>query len=348
VAGGLESLVEPESLVETFVRYPPQGFAAEYSPAGMPAFVAPFDLLTTADDGLRDSLRRLPLFHWWGRLLTWRTRFIGCTVTEYAPIASRGGVDDVVEQILSRYGREQRLLVVKDLAVESPLLDSDANARVRAFTDALQAAGFVLLDGMSLCFVPIDFPDVETYIARQSAKRRADIRRKLKARARLQVDVVPAGSAWFAADAVISRLYALYLNVYAQSEVHFDQLQESFFRDILRDAANGGLLFVYRHEGELIGWKLCFEHGGMLLDKYVGFAYPQARDHNLYFVSWFHCLEYALQRGLSHMVAGWTDATIKRYLGAQVTRTRHAVYLRNPLLRAAFGRLSRFFETEPG
>jgi len=335
-------------MVGSSVRHPPQGFEAEYAACGMPTFLAPYDLLTTADEGLQATLRRLPLFRWWGRLLTWRTRFIGCTVTEYAPVASRGTADELVEQLLRRYGNEQRLLVVKDLAVESPLLDTDANARVRAFTDALQAAGFVLLDGMSLAFVQVDFPDVETYIARQSAKRRADIRRKLKARSRLQLDVVPAGSEWFNDDAVLAALYAMYVQVYGQSEVHFDQLQEGFFRELLRDAGNGGLLFVYRHEGELIGWKLCFEHGGMLLDKYVGFVYPQAREHNLYFVSWFHCLEYALQRGLSHMVAGWTDATIKKYLGAHVTRTRHAVYLRNPVLRAAFGKLSRYFESEPG
>jgi hypothetical protein len=86
----------------------------------------------------------------------------------------------------------------------------------------------------------------------------------------------------------------------------------------------------------------------MLLDKYVGFSYPAARAHNLYFVSWFHCLEYAQQHGLSHFIAGWTDATIKRYLGARTTRTRHAVYLRNPLLRAGLRRLSRHFEAEPG
>jgi hypothetical protein len=343
----LESLVEPISLVGSFVRHPPQGFDAAYTPSGMPTFVAPFDLLTTADDGLRDALRRLPLYRWWGRLLTWKTRFVGCTVTEYAPVAARGPVDDLVADLLRRYGSEQRLLIVKDLAVESPLLDADANARVRGFTDALQAAGFVLLDGMSLAFVPVDFPDVETYISRQSAKRRADIRRKLKARAHIDMDVVPAGHDWFSDDAVVAGLYGLYLNVYAQSDVHFDLLQEGFFREILRDSANGGLLFTYRHQGELIGWKLCFQHGGMLLDKYVGFAYPQAREHNLYFLSWFHCLEYALQHGLSHLVAGWTDATIKRYLGAHITRTRHAVYLRNPVLRSAFGRLSRYFESEP-
>ena len=63
MTGGLESLVEPVSLVESFVRHPPQGFTAEYSPAGMPTFLAPFDLLTTADDALRQAVRKIGRAH---------------------------------------------------------------------------------------------------------------------------------------------------------------------------------------------------------------------------------------------------------------------------------------------
>jgi hypothetical protein len=346
--GSLLGLVEPASLVEAFLRHPPQGFTAELTPSGMPSFVAPFDLLTTADDGLRAAVQRLPLFRIWGRLLTWRARFIGCTVTEYAPFPARRPADSIARELLERYGAEQRILIVKDLAVDSPLLDANANAQSRRLAHELENLGFVLLDGMSLAWLPMDFPSVDVYIARLSSGRRTDIRRKLKARARVDIQVVPTGAAWFEDDAVIATLYAMYGQVFAQSEVHFDLLTQDFFRALLREPGSGGQLFVYRHAGELIGWKLCYEHGGMLIDKYVGFVYPQAREHNLYFISWFHCLEYALERQLSHFVAGWTDAKIKRYLGACTTRTRHAVYLRNPLLRAGLRRLSRYFETEPG
>jgi hypothetical protein len=59
-----------------------------------------------------------------------------------------------------------------------------------------------------------------------------------------------------------------------------------------------------------------------------------------------HNLEYARQRNLSHYVAGWTDAAIKSYLGATLSMTRHAVYLRNPLLRALLRRCAHWFEGE--
>ncbi len=44
------------------------------------------------------------------------------------------------------------------------------------------------------------------------------------------------------------------------------------------------MVFVYRHAGQMIGWNLHYERAGKLLDKYIGYAYPQARQHNLYFI----------------------------------------------------------------
>jgi hypothetical protein len=346
--GSLAALIEPAGLVDSFLRHPPQGFTTGLTALGMPTFVAPFDLLTTANARLAAGVRKLPLFRHWCGLLTWRARFVGCTVTEYAPLAARVSAAAIAQGLLDQYGREHRILIVKDLAVDSPLLDASANAQSRLLASALENAGFVLLEGMSLAWLPMDFHSLDAHIARQSSRRRADLRRKLKTRVSIEIEVLPTGADWFTDDAVIAMLYRLYGNVYAQSEVHFDLLQEGFFRELLRDRGSGGVLFVYRHAGQLIGWKLCYENGGMLLDKFVGFAYPQAREHNLYFISWFHCLEYALERGLSHFVAGWTDATVKRYLGARTTRTQHAVYMRNPLLRSGLRRLAKYFETEPG
>jgi hypothetical protein len=45
-------------------------------------------------------------------------------------------------------------------------------------------------------------------------------------------------------------------------------------------------------------------------------------------------------------VAGWTDPEVKAQLGASFTFTQHAVYIRNPLLRALGRRFSRHFESD--
>ncbi len=338
--------LEPDALLGAFMAQPPIGFAAGYSPQGMPAFVAPFDLLTTADDALRRRVAALPLYRHWSRLLRWRTRFAGTTVTEYAPLPPGVAPAALAQGLKAAYGHECRLLIVKDIAQDSPLLGDADNAHARAFARACEGEGFVLLEGQALAWVPIDFASNDEYLARLSSGRRKNIRRKLRSRADLEVEAVPTGDARFDDEATLATFYALFDNVYAQSEIHFDRLSAAFFRAVLQDANSGGVVFVYRHAGQMIGWNLCYEHGGKLIDKYVGFAYPQAREHNLYFVSWMHNLDYARQRGLSHYVAGWTDPEVKSFLGARMTFTRHAVYARNPLLRALLRRLGGHFESD--
>ena len=340
------SQLEPDALLAQFIAHPPAGFAVELSPQGMPSFVAPFDLLTTADDALRRCVAGLPLYRRWGRLLRWRTRFAGTTVSEYAPLPSDVSPAALAHGLKVAYGRECRLLIVKDIAQDSPLLDDADNAYAAAFASACENEGYVLLEGQALAWVPIDFASVDEYLARLSSGRRKNIRRKLRSRAGLEIEAVPTGDVHFDDATTLAGFHALFDNVYAQSEIHFDRLTAPFFRALLQDADSGGVVFVYRHAGQMIGWNLCYEHGGKLIDKYVGFAYPQAREHNLYFVSWMHNLDYARERGLTHYVAGWTDPEVKSFLGARMTFTRHAVYARNPLLRALLRRLGSHFESD--
>ncbi|MEW9623703.1 GNAT family N-acetyltransferase [Rhodanobacter geophilus] len=340
------SQLEPDALLAAFMDEPPIGFTVARSPQGMPGFVAPFDLLTTADDTLRRRVAALPLARYWRRLLVWRTRFAGTTVSEYAPLPAEVAPAVLAQGLKDAWGRECRLLIVKDIAQDSPLLGDAGNAHARAFAASCEAQGFVLLEGQALAFVAIDFGSDDEYLARLGYSRRKNIRRKLRSRANLDIEVVRTGDVRFHDEATLAAYYALFDNVYAQSEIHFDRLSPDFFRRVLRDATSGGVVFVYRHEGKMIGWNLCYEHDGKLIDKYIGFAYPEAREHNLYFVSWMHNLGYARERGLSHYVAGWTDPEVKSFLGASFTFTRHAVYARNPLLRALLRKLGGHFESD--
>ena len=339
-----ETALEPSSLVQQFVDHPPAGFEASLTAQGIPVFLADYDLMTTLDEGISTRLRKLPGYSYWQRHLRWRTCFVGCTTTEYLPMP-QASAEQTVAALLSGYGDRCRLLVVKDIAVDSPLLDTRVNRSSAAFVSALQASGFALLEGMPLAWLAIDFQSIDEYLQRLSTSRRKDMRRKLKSRDALLVQCVETGDAWFSAEA-IEQCYALYLSVHAQSEVHFDLLSRQFFAALLRDRSSGGRVFLYFAQEQLIGWNLCYIYEGKLVDKYIGLRYPQARQFNLYFVSWVHNLQYALDEGLSHYVAGWTDSRVKRQLGATVTSTWHAVWVRNGLLRPLLRRCVRFFQKE--
>ncbi len=340
--------LEPDALLQAFMAYPPIGFAVESSAQGMPCFVAPFNLLTTADAALRRRVTRLPLYRYWGRLLQWRTRFAGTTVSEYAPLPPGVVPATLARGLKTAYGRDCKLLVIKDIAQESPLLSAAENTYARELAEACVAEGYVLLEGQALAWVPIDFASSDEYLSRLSSGRRKNIRRKLRSRANLEIETVRTGDARFNDKVTLAEFYTLFDNVYAQSEIHFDRLGAAFFRALLQGADSHGIVFVYRQAGQMIGWNLCYEHDGKLIDKYVGFAYPQARQNNLYFVSWMHNLDYAREHGLTHYVAGWTDPEVKSFLGARMTFTRHAVYARHPLLRMLLRRLGSHFESDRG
>lgn len=338
--------LEPAQLLRQFLATPPLGFEVG-EVAGATFFVAPFDLLTTADDELKKRAAALPGFAWWSRLLRIRTAFVGSTVTEYAPMPPHLAPSLLADALRSGPGRRHKLTIVKDLPQQSPLLPDAENTAADALVAALSASGFVTVEGQALAYVPIDFANGEAYLARLSASRRKNLKRKLRSRAELTIDRLPTGAA-FADDARVDAYYALYEGVFAQSEIHFDKLGRDFFAALLRDGGNGGIVFEYRRASDdvLLGWNLCFEYGGKLVDKYIGLAYPAAREVNLYFVSWMVNLEYALERGLSHYIAGWTDPEVKAQLGAKFTFTRHLVYVRNPMLRALARRFSGHFESD--
>ena len=342
----LHGMLEPPGLVRHFLAHPPDGFSAAPLPDGTPAFVAPFDLLTTADDDLRRRVTRLPLHAWWGRLLRPRTLFVGTTVSEYALFPAGACAATLARDWAQGPGRRHPFLIVKDIPQESPLLDRASNTLAGEIATACERAGFVLLEGQALAFAPIDFESTDEYLARLSASRRKDIRRKLRVRSRIEVEEIATGDPRFADAALREAFYALYLDVYAQSEIHFDRLSRGFFDAVLQDASLGGVVFVYRVDGRMIGWNLCFVVGEALVDKYIGFDYPAARDWNLYFVSWFHNLEYARRHDLACYIAGWTDPEIKAALGAKFTFTRHAVRPRSRLLRLLLKRIAGRFESD--
>jgi hypothetical protein len=343
---GTMNLLEPPQLVQEFLDHPPQGFQARVACNAIPGFVTRFDLLTTAEPQIKRFVAKLPFFSFWKRLLQPQAYFVGTTVSEYVVLPSHADPELVADCLLHCQGRLYPFVIVKDLPRASPLLSTEHNEFAQHLASALQRRGFVLMDGQALAYVPIDFPDIDTYLARLSYGRRKDIRRKLRVRDQLRIGVIPTGDAAFSDPAMIDRIYAMYLNVYDQSEIHFDLLSRDFFAALLRDTSNCGVVFLYHQGEELIGYNLCFTTANALVDKYIGFVYPQAREMNLYFVSWIHNLNYALQHGLSMYIAGWTDPKIKAYLGARFTMTQHAVYVRSRFVRAILRRVAGRFETD--
>lgn len=338
--------LEPDELVDNFLTFPPQDFTSWLIQNEVPAFAARFDLLTTADHNLQVKVKGLPLFNKWKNLLKPYTIFIGTTVSEYALFTAELSPEQLAAQIKQHYTAKAPLLIVKDIPQQSPLLSEQANQYSAAVIQALQNQDFIEVEGQALAWVPIDFADVDEYLSRLSYQRRKNFRRKLKSQQSLEINCLHSGNECFFDPAVLDNFYQLYLNVYHQSEIHFDLLTKEFFIQLLQDEKNQARVITYHHQQQLVGYNICFIVNNMLIDKYIGFSYPLARDLNLYFVSWFYNLAYAKNQGLDYYVAGWTDPEVKASLGARFTFTKHMVYVRNPLLRMILKKISNRFEQD--
>jgi len=336
-------------LLDRFAAHPPLDFQLETA-ADVPAFVAPYDLLTTLEPPLRARIEAAPGYRWWSRLLRWRTAFVGTTVSEYVLFPPQSDPRALPRQLIAALGQRQRMLVVKDLPQASPLLDNASQRWSEDFLQASMDSGYVLLEGQALAYVPIDFADEDEYLARLSSGRRKDIRRKLRKREQVEVEVMHCGDALFAVDAVVDQFYALYENVYAQSEIHFDRLSRDFFAAVLRDAAANGVIFVYRHDEAMIGWNICFVVDGKLIDKYVGFVYPAAREHNLYVLSWMTNVRFCLERGITKLQTGQTAYAAKLRFGSRLEKSwmcfKHRGHVINSVFRT-FGPLLAFDRMDP-
>ncbi|WP_085247215.1 GNAT family N-acetyltransferase [Gilliamella mensalis] len=338
--------LEPNELIENFLVHPPKEFSAWLSEDGVPVFSAKFDLLTTADDDFRHKIKKLPFYHKWQRYLQPNTCFVGATVSEYALLNDKVDANQLVQHLKMAYAKQYPLLIVKDIPVASPLLSEKENDYSMHLISSLKRQGFIEVEGQALAWLPIDFANMNEVFSRFSYSRRKNFRRKLKSREKLVINMLHSGDECFYNQTVLDEYYQLYLNVYQQSEIHFDLLTKPFFTQLLQNKTQNAHIVTYHYDNKLVGYNICFVVNNMLIDKYIGMVYPQARELNLYFVSWFVNLEYALQRGLSHYIAGWTDPEVKASLGAKFTFTKHLVYIRNPLLRTILRRLIGHFESD--
>ncbi|WP_353164906.1 GNAT family N-acetyltransferase [Acinetobacter sp.] len=337
--------LEPQSLVDAFVQHPPEKFEVHHTKDFLPFFITDFNLLTTLDIPVKKKIESTFGYPYWGRLLHLKTCFIGTTVTEYTPLTSTLEIDHFVQKLKNRVNN-QSLTIIKDLPINSPLLSTRENIYSQSFVEAAEREGFLSIDGQALAYVPIDFADREDYLSRFSKSRRKNLKRKLKSLDDLRVEILDTGSVQFHDQAFRADLYTLFLNVYHQSEIHFDLLTAEFFDGILQDERNDGKVFLYWKDEILVGYNICFEYQGNLVDKYIGLNYPLAIEYNLYFISWFINLDYAKLHHLKFYIAGWTDPEVKAQLGAKFTFTRHLVWIKQPVLRFILKKLRHLFEAD--
>ena len=57
-------------------------------------------------------------------------------------------------------------------------------------------------------------------------------------------------------------------------------------------------ILLYRLDSRLIAFTLVLIERDVLVFQYIGMRYPEARDHNIYFVNWMTLVRMCIERGI--------------------------------------------------
>lgn len=307
--------------------------------AAAPAFLTDYPLETTLTGPgrrLAESLRRVV-----PDALTLRLACLGSPCTEraligLAPDLDATARDAATRHLLAGFEAEARrarcgLLGLKDVA------EPDA----AAWGPAADAGGYRAIPGQPSAILDIDFPDLDAYFGRLSPGARKEMRRKLRARDRVRIELRTD-----IAD-VIDRVMALYAETRARAEMAFEDLTPEFFLGVGRRMRGRAIYALYYEGDDLLAVNLLLQGGTTLLDKFFCMDAARGRALNLYFLSWFHNVELCLARGLTRYQAGQAAYRSKLRLGSRLERTANHFRHRNAILNGALRLAAPLFAADP-
>ncbi|HEX9320843.1 MAG TPA: GNAT family N-acetyltransferase [Xanthobacteraceae bacterium] len=214
----------------------------------------------------------------WRRFLRLRTLMIGCAAGEGHLDGGPGG-DEPRQRTSARllasavigHARAFRasLIVLKEFP-----------AKYRNTLECFSDHGFTRVPSLPMTRLDIDYASFEDYLERAlSRKTRRDLRLKFRAAEQaapieleVRADVAP----------IVDELYALYLQVYGRSPMHFEKLTRTYFCEIGRRMPDKVRFFVWRQDGRTIAFSLCMIERDAIYAEYLGLDYTLALDLHLY------------------------------------------------------------------
>ena len=157
--------------------------------------------------------------------------------------------------------------------------------------------------------MPIDFKNLEEFLARLSRAARKDLRRKMRAAPEVRVirtrNISP----------FLDRIYNLYRATVERSPMAFGAHNRLFFEKIC-ERVPGAEYTLYFVREELAAFNLLVVKQEAMVDKNFCMDYELGRKYNLYVLSWLENIRTCVERGIPLYDAGQGAEKTKAHLGA--------------------------------
>ena len=157
--------------------------------------------------------------------------------------------------------------------------------------------------------MPIDFKNLEEFLARLSRAARKDLRRKMRVAPEVRVirsrNISP----------FLERIYHLYRTTVERSPMAFGAHNCLFFEKIC-ERVPGAEYMLYFVREELVAFNLLVVKQEAMVDKNFCMDYELGRKYNLYVLSWLENIRTCVERGIPLYDAGQGVEKTKAHLGA--------------------------------
>ncbi len=308
-------------------QVPPPGFklgAIAVYDGDAPVAVAPlFRIDYRIDTPFQGMARRIGdwLYARVPRLVSFPVIGIGSPMSDalalgFAPGLSTAAREAAFECMLTGLRAEARAQRSALIAIKS------IGSEVEALAGPLARHGFNRVTTVPVAVIDLDHNGFEDYLAALPKKDRSYLRRKIKSAEGLRIEVRST------LEGLEEEVAALFQCTLAESKVdygEFEQVHPDYFGTLSRGLANAPeearpVIMLFWLGETLIGFEMSLAGRRRVLTKHIGMRYPQARDHNLYFVSGLKLIEETFARGRVELELGATTYRTKLLFGARLER----------------------------
>lgn len=203
-------------------------------------------------------------------------------------------------------------------------------------------SGFTRIPSMPLTRLNIAYRSFEEYmqVALNSATR-SKLRKKLKA----TVDDVPI-ELHVSNDItpVVDEIYALYLNVYRRSKLHFEKLTRDYFCRLGQLMPERARFFVWRRNGMAVAFGECIVHDDTMYAEYLGLDYSVALRLHLYHYVFRDLVRWGIANGYKWLQSSGLNYDPKLHLRYQLKPVDLYVKHTSPIINAVLRRMLPLLE----
>jgi hypothetical protein len=203
--------------------------------------------------------------------------------------------------------------------------------------------GWRRMTSLPIVKLRLPFGGIGEYLASLPKKTAGYLRRKVKGAGRFRIEHR------HRIDGIETDIYRLFKGTIAHSGTNYDAfetLHPNYFRDVVASLGDRALVTLIWRNEELLSFAFSIVSGDLIAAKQIGMKYPEASEHNLYFVNWMELIEYALAHRVTAIEMGATTYAAKLLFGGMLERRWLFIRFRSPLSRMLWNPLTPLFDFE--